>query len=129
MTARKLGIWMDHQHAHLTAFTTDPMNTETIDSKFTHESKVLSLHQGEDKMHTKENHQQGEYYKALGKAIKQYDAVVLFGPTDAKTELVNKLSKDHLFSKIKIDVVETDKMTVNQQHAFVKNFFRGEVTI
>lgn len=129
MTARKLGIWMDHQHAHLTEFTVDPMETTTIDSKFTHEAKELSLHQGEDKMHTKENHQQAEFYKAIEKAIKHYEAVVLFGPTSAKTELFNKLSKDHLFSKIKIDVIETDKMTANQQHAFVKNYFRGEVTI
>jgi hypothetical protein len=129
MTARKLGIWMDHQHAHFTEFISDPMQTNTIDSKFTHEAKELSLHQGENKMHTKENHQQAEFYKELGKIIKQYDDVILFGPTSAKAELFNIVSKDHLFSKIKIEVKETDKMTEKQQHAFVKNHFSGEVSI
>lgn len=80
-------------------------------------------------MHTKENHQQAEYYKDLGNIIKQYDAVVLFGPTNAKAELFNIVSKDHLFSKINIEVKETDKMTEKQQHAFVKNYFSGEVSI
>ena len=28
MTATKLGIWMDHDHAYLTEFTTDPLKTQ-----------------------------------------------------------------------------------------------------
>lgn len=123
MTAKKLGIWMDHQNAHLMEFTTDPIETKTIDSKFTHEVKVLSLHQGENRMHNKEQHQQADYYKMLGEAIKNYENVILFGPTDAKTELFNILTADQHFSKIKIKVKQADKMTENQQHAFVKDYF------
>ena len=123
MTAKKLGIWMDHQNAHLMEFTTDPIETKTIDSKFTHEVKELSLHQGENRMHNKEQHQQADYYKMLGEAIKNYENVVLFGPTDAKTELFNILTADQHFSKIKIKVKQADKMTENQQHAFVKDYF------
>lgn len=123
MTAKKLGIWMDHQNAHLMEFTTDPIETKTIDSKFTHEVKELSLHQGENRMHNKEQHQQADYYKMLGEAIKNYENVILFGPTDAKTELFNILTADQHFSKIKIKVKQADKMTENQQHAFVKDYF------
>lgn len=114
---------MDHQNAHLMEFTTDPIETKTIDSKFTHEVKELSLHQGEIRMHNKEQHQQADYYKMLGEAIKNYENVVLFGPTDAKTELFNILTADQHFSKIKIKVKQADKMTENQQHAFVKDYF------
>lgn len=123
MTAKKLGIWMDHQNAHLMEFTTDPIETKTIDSKFTHEVKELSLHQGEIRMHNKEQHQQADYYKMLGAAIKNYENVILFGPTDAKTELFNILTADQHFSKIKIKVKQADRMTENQQHAFVKDYF------
>ncbi len=54
MNTQKLGIWIDHREAHLIKFTMDPMETKTIYSKFTHETKVQSLKHGENNMHTKE---------------------------------------------------------------------------
>jgi ADP-heptose:LPS heptosyltransferase len=122
-TAKKLGIWMDHANAHLMEFTTDPIETKTIASKFTHEVKELSIRKGEDRMHNKEQNQQHEYYKEIGEKIKKYEEVVLFGPTDAKVELFNFLLKDHNLANIKIKVEHADKMTENQQHAFVKKYF------
>ena len=64
-----------------------------------------------------------EFYKKLGEVIRKYEEVILFGPTNAKVELYNLLKADHLFSKVKIEVQQTDKMTENQQHAFVKHHF------
>ena len=74
-------------------------------------------------MHNKEQHEQSEYYKSIGEIIKNYDDVIIFGPTDAKTELFNLLKADHRFAKIKIEIKQADKMTENQQHAFVKEYF------
>jgi len=121
-TAKNLGIWMDHSSAHLMEFT-DTIETKTIDSKFTHEAKEQSLDKSENLMHNKEQHQQSEYYKKLGEIIKNYEGVILFGPTDAKVELFNILRADHLFAKIKIEIKQTDKMTEHQQHAFVRDHF------
>jgi stalled ribosome rescue protein Dom34 len=112
-TAKKLGVWMDHAHAHLMEFTTGTMEAKIIESKFTPEVRQLSLHKGEDLMHKKER-QQKEYYKTLGKTIKKYDEAVLFGPTDAKVELFNFLMQGHRLRKTKIKVEHTDKMTENQ---------------
>jgi hypothetical protein len=122
-TAKKLGIWMDHASAHLMEFTIDPIKTRTIESEFTPEVRQLSLHRGEDRMHQKEQHHQGEYYEKIGEIIKQYEEVVLFGPTDAKVELFNFLIKSQSLGKTKIKVEHADKMTENQQHAFVKKYF------
>ena len=122
-TANKLGIWMDHSNAHVKEFTTDPIETKTIESKFTHQVKEHTLGESEKEMHNKEQHQQSEYYKHLGSIIKNYTDVILFGPTDAKVELYNMLKADHHFEKIKIEVKQADKMTENQQHAFVKEYF------
>jgi hypothetical protein len=122
MKAHKLGIWMDHMNAHLIEFS-DSHETKTVHSKFTHEAKEHSLGQGENKMHTKEQHQQAEYYKSLGEIIKNYKEVVLFGPTDAKVELKNLLKKEHGFAAIKIVTEQADKMTDNQEHAFVHSYF------
>jgi len=49
--------------------------------------------------------------------------VLLFGPTTAKNELANLLKDDHLFEKIKVEVRQADRMTENQEHAFVKDHF------
>lgn len=126
-TTKKLGIWMDHANAHVMEFTSSPIETKTINSKFTHEAKESSLNKSENLMHNKEQHQQAEYYKQLGETIKNYGEVILFGPTDAKVELFNILKKDHLFSNVKIEIKQTDKMTENQQHAFVKDHFSKHI--
>ena len=124
-TENRLGIWMDHSTAHLMEYTVDPIETKSIESKFTHEEKEHSLGKNENLMHHKEQHEQADYYKKLGEVIKNYDHVILFGPTDAKVELFNLLKANHLFEKIKIEVEQADKMTENQQHAFVKKHFSG----
>lgn len=124
MTIKKsLGIWMDHANAHLMEFTADPIKTTIIASKFTHEAKENSMNKSENLMHNKEQHQQSEYYKKLIEEIKNYDQVLLFGPTDAKAELFNVIKGDSRFSKLIIEMKQTDKMTENQQHAFVKDHF------
>ena len=122
-TAKKIGIWMDHASAHLTEIKTKPFETKIILSKFTHQEKEISLVKGEKMMHKKEQHQQSEYYKELGEVIRNYNDVILFGPTDAKGELLNVLRADHRFENIKIKTEQTDKMTENQQHIFVKKYF------
>jgi nitrogenase subunit NifH len=123
---KKLGIWMDHASAHLMEFTVDAMETKVVASKFTHEVKEHSISKGEHIMHNKEQHQQAEYYKQLGETIRNYDEVILFGPTDAKLELHNVLKADHRYQNIRINVQQADKMTEHQQHAFVKHYFSNQ---
>jgi hypothetical protein len=125
-TYKYLGIWMDHANAHIIEFTTGPAGTKTITSKFTHEVKENSLGKSEALMHNKEQHQESEYYNALGKVISGYTDVLLFGPTEAKAELHNVLSADHRFDKIKISTRPADKMTETQMHEFVSEYFSNQ---
>ena len=120
---------MDHQTAHIIEFTTDPIETTTVESKFTHQEKEQTLHRSENLMHNKEQHEEADYYKSLGEIIRNYNDVVLFGPTEAKTELFNFLRKDHRFAEIVIEIKQTDKMTENQQHAFVKEYFSTRLSL
>jgi stalled ribosome rescue protein Dom34 len=123
METKKLAIWMDHASAHLMEYTSQPVETTVIESKFTHQVKEHSLSKSEKLAHNKEQHQEAEYYKQLGEVIKKYDDVLLYGPTQAKVELLNLLRADHHFKNIKIETKHADKMTVNQQHAFVREYF------
>jgi len=114
---------MDHSSAHFIEFSKTAVESKTIDSEFTHEAKVETLSRSEHGMHNKEQHQQSTFYKKLGDVIRNYKEVILFGPTNAKSELMNLLKEDHLFAGIKIQSRQTDKMNDNQQLAFVKDYF------
>jgi stalled ribosome rescue protein Dom34 len=81
------------------------------------------LAKNENLMLEKEKKQLYDYYKKIGETIKNYKRVILFGPTDAKVELFDLLSEDERFLKIKFEIKNTDKMTVSQQHNFVKEYF------
>jgi len=114
---------MDHSTAHLTELTAGQLTTTVIASKtITHVPNGEHKH-SEHQFHNKEQHQEHDYYKHLGEVIRGYDDVLLFGPTGAKTELHNILKADHLFKDIRIEVKPTDKMSDNQQHAFVREHF------
>lgn len=122
-TNKKLGIWMDHSSAHLMEYNSNSIETKIIESKFTRQEKEHALGKSENVMHNKEQHQQSEYYKNLSNVIKNYEEVILFGPTDAKVELFKVLRADLAYSKIEIEIKNADKMTENQKHAFVKEHF------
>jgi len=120
---KKLGIFMDHSAAHLIEFHSDSIQTTEIKSEFTHLIKNDSLSRSEYTMHNKEQQQEAVFYKKLAVVIKDYNDVLLFGPTEAKIELYNILKLDKEFEKINITLKQADKMTDNQQHAFVKEYF------
>ncbi len=123
-TAKYLGIFMDHSKANLIEFTDEQEEFKTIKSDFTHEEKEISMSKGENRMHNKEQQMQQEYYNALSDVILNYQKVILFGPTDAKIELYNILKDDTKFKNIMLDSASTDKLSANQQFAFVKNYFQ-----
>jgi hypothetical protein len=122
-TEKKLGIWMDHSIAHIIEFKDQWNELKTIQSNFTHLDKVESLMKSESLMHNKEQQLQTEYYKKLEDVILKYDDVLLFGATNAKTELFNKTQKDHRFVNIKIAVKEADKMGNTQKIFFISDYF------
>lgn len=122
MTAKNLGIWMDHSHANLIDLNKDK-NNHTIESNFTFSIKEETLSRSENIMHNKENQMHEAYYKKIGDEILKYDNVLLFGPTNAKAELHNYLDKDLHFKDIKFDLESADKMTDNEKAAFVRDHF------
>lgn len=128
MKSKKLlGIWMDHSIANLLELTNDKIETKTIESKPKLQVKEEDLYfKDESHMLNKEQGQLSAYYKKISDAILDYEEVIVFGPTDAKNELLNLLKDNHLFEKIKVEVKSADKMTENQQQAFVKKYFQKQ---
>jgi stalled ribosome rescue protein Dom34 len=126
-TNKKVGIFMDHSSAHFIQFPIEESNNHLLHSAFNNNSKQESADKSEHLMHNKEQHQQNEYYEKIGEEIRKYDNVLLFGPTNAKSELYNILKKNHLFNDIKITLQQTDKLTAHQKIACVKDFFINQL--
>ncbi len=123
-TLKKIGIWMDHHKAHLIEFSTEVKETKIMTSDFTFQDKEETLQRSESEMHNKEQHKQTTFYKNLAAIIKDYNEVLLFGPTDAKVELFNFLKENHKYDNIKIEVKNTDKMSDVDQHHLVRDYFK-----
>jgi stalled ribosome rescue protein Dom34 len=123
-TLKKIGIWMDHSMAHITEFDSEIKETKIITSDFTFQDRVETLERSESEMHNKEQHKQATYYKNLAQIIKNFDEVILFGPTNAKVELYNELKENHQFDAIKIEVKNTDKMSDKEQRNFIDDYFK-----
>ena len=120
---KRLGIWMDHSTANIMELSNDKVISVTLDSTPAFPEQIENLRMDERLMHNKVKNEQSDFYEKLSYIINDYDEVLLFGPTEAKTELFNLLKDNRKFEKIKISVEPTDKITENQQHAFLKNFY------
>lgn len=117
---------MDHASANIMEIIDNFIITQKVNSKsgFIRDSSIHD--KDETHQQNKEQQQQSDFFKILSAKIKEFDDVLLFGPTDAKTELHNILEKDKQFNEIKIFVKNTDKMTEKQQKAFVSEYFSDE---
>lgn len=116
---------MDHSDAYLIDLQV-VQNDRTIRSEFTHEAKTETLNRSESSMHNKRQQLNSAYFKDIAQEILKYYRVLLFGPTNAKVELRNYLTKDLHFADIKIDVEAAEAMTSNERYAFVKNHFTNK---
>ena len=121
-TTKRLGIWMDHSTANLIEFADDKTATSTVDAQVGEQDEPLNA-RDETMIQNKEQNELSDYYKRISEVIKDYDEVLLFGPTHAKDELNNILKDDHHFDAVKIEIKPADNMTENQQEAFVKEYF------
>jgi hypothetical protein len=122
-TLKQLGIWMDHSVANIIELKDDTVVTNTLELSTSLPEQIENQELDESLMNNKEQNYLSDYFLNLSKVIKEYNEVLLFGPSSAKTELYNRLKDDLHFDKIKIDVKSADVMTDNQQQIFVKEFF------
>lgn len=100
----------------------DTTVNETITAQVGEQDEALNS-RDETLIQNKEQNELSGFFKRLSDVIINYDEVLLFGSTNAKTELLNKLKDDHHFDEVKIEVKPADKMTKNQQQAFVQEYF------
>jgi stalled ribosome rescue protein Dom34 len=124
---KNVAVWLDHSKAQLIDNQTNEVST-TIYLKFDFDKKEEALRRSENIMHNKEQQAQSKFYKQIAALIIDYDNILLFGPTEAKLELQNFLKKDKHYAHKQIVVHSSDQMTLPEKFAFVKSYFKKELS-
>ncbi|CAM2830490.1 hypothetical protein [Flavobacterium frigoris] len=119
---KKMGIWMDYSIPYLTGFTSNSFEIIKAESTSFESTKLYPIKTLAALLEKRDRLLQTYYYKIASK-IKNYDRIIIFGPTNAKTELFDVLSEDDRFLKTKIEITNTDQMNPAEQHQFIKNYF------
>jgi len=128
-TKKEVGIWMDYSSAYVMEMIGDEIGTMEVNSEFTWEEKQHSFFRNEGLMHKKERQLVSEYFNKISEKIAGSDAVLLFGPGEAKNELFNLLVANPQFKQVNIRVKTADRLTENQRKAFFKNQFHHTLVL
>jgi stalled ribosome rescue protein Dom34 len=124
------GLWIDHRKAVIVTVSDEGEATRLVESNVerhvrysggvhsgaSHESQPGT---GED---TRERHFEGQlnkYYDEVIERIRDAEAILIFGPGEAKGELKTRLERDGLGARI-VGVETVDKMTDRQIAAKVR---------
>jgi hypothetical protein len=122
-TTKRLGIWMDHSIAHLMELKNNNIESEIIVAQSIIHEDIEINWKDESSIQNKVQYNLSHYFKKLIDVIKDFDELLLFGPTNAKNELFNLIDNIHNMDMIKITIRTTDKMPEDQQKTFVRDFF------
>ena len=120
---KKIAVYMDHFAANILEYTDAAEIVKTIKSGFNKHQKEKILQSGESLLYHKEQNLQKEFYAKLRAELLNYESVLLFGATNAKTELLNILQIDAKFLNVEFTLKNTDKLTDKEQVNFVNDCF------
>ena len=124
MVKKQVGIWMDHSFAFIMTLENNKVVENIVELEIPQLETDYDSGNNEKLKDNKSQQFQLNYYRKLIDCIKNYQDVILFGPTDAKNELLNLLKTEHFFKNIHIEIQDSDKMTTMQMHDFVTAYFK-----
>jgi hypothetical protein len=130
---RRVGLWIDHREAIIVAVTDDGEETERIMSRVEKQLRRIgdSPLKGpyESQKVPEDNSRQrtfsgqlGVYYEDIMADIRDAESILIFGPGEAKGELMTLLEKNNLGGRV-TGVETEDKMTDPQIAAKVREHF------
>ena len=131
---KNIGLWIDHKKTVLVVKNEHGENIQQIESGIgrhiryhgaPHPKSPFSAQyqQGDDQLDNKFTEQLNKFYEKVIAHIRKADAVLIFGPGEAKRELEKRIAHEKV--KVSVMKIETaDKMTERQIAAKVRNYFQ-----
>ena len=130
----RVGLWIDHRKAIVVAVTDKGEETGLVISKAEKQlrrsgdsplkgSYESSQVPASDRRQRALTGHLNIYYDAVIASIGDAEAILIFGPGDAKGELQKRLKRSNLGERI-VDIETVDKMTDRQIAAKVRKYFQ-----
>ena len=121
-----VGIWIDHKRAVIVSVSAGHVTAKTLDSEVGAHPRYSGQQGdgGEKKYEERHGQRLEEYYDEVISQLGQPEALLIFGPGEAKLELKERLSRSKTFSERTVDIETADKLTDPQIVARVKEYFR-----
>ena len=131
---KNIGLWIDHKKAIIVVQNEQGVNIQKIESGMgrhvryrgastTKSPYSTQYQQGDDQLDNKLTEQLNKFYDEVIAHILAAEAVLIFGPGEAKGELEKRIAHEKV--KIQIVGIETvDKMTDRQIATKVRNHFQ-----
>ena len=123
--SRDVGVWIDHKKAVIVSIAAGHVTTTTLESDVGPHSHYSGSQEGggEKKYEERHNLRLDQYYDEVISQIGQPDALLLFGPGEAKLQLKDRLGRSQASSERIVAVESADKLTDPQIVAKVKEHY------
>lgn len=120
-----MGVWIDRKKAVIVSIAAGHVRTTTLESDVGPHPHYSGSQEGggEKKYEERHNLRLDQYYDEVISQIGQPDALLLFGPGEAKLQLKDRLGRSHASSEHIVAVESTDKLTDPQIVAKVKEHY------
>lgn len=135
----KMGVWLDHATAFILKFDDgEAAIMEFIDSPYDRRVRIdgegsdtarfgpdhHSASSNEDRKHNIKENELDRYFDLLEERLQEADDILLFGPTNTKEQLHNRMEDNKHFKDKTITVKATERLTDHQMIAYVREFFQ-----
>ena len=135
---KKIGLWMDQSHALFLGYGKEEATLlEDFPSLIVSRSRIAGegsdstllgpspgpASNNEKKKNNVHSNQLNAYFQQLEKKLMDKEELLLMGPGVTKTHFFHHLRENKHFSKLKIEVIDADKMSEKQLLAKVKHKF------
>ena len=124
--SRETGIWIDHKKAVIVDISDDRASTTTLSSDLAPHPHFAGSQEGggEKKYEARYQHDLDRYYDDVISQVGEPDALLLFGPGEAKLQLKDRLCRSAVWSEKSVAVESADKLTDPQIVARVKEHYK-----
>jgi hypothetical protein len=121
----RVGIWIDHKTAVIVSTSADDVRTTTLNSDVEAHPRYSGQQErgGEKKYEQRHSQQLDRYYDDVISQIGVPDALLIFGPGEAKLELKERLSRVKTLTECSVHIETADKLTEPQIVAKAKEHF------
>ena len=121
----KVGVWIDHRKSVIVFASADRVATKTLESSVGPHARYSGRagsqgpegrpdEGGEKKYEERYREHLAQYYDAVIEQLGRPDALLIFGPGEAKQQLKERLSRSKALAACLVEIETADKLTDSQ---------------